>query len=271
VITIDELPLLRCGDQTFVKRHVFGPPWEWLGAFAIRFGSTTAKDRGPTIANHVLTILAAIRETEDELIPIKRLSLEDLARLDQFEDQVPIADRGPVVDYVIAEALGSGGFQFNRLLESYGDERCYSIAIARHKFVGAVEREKIRAAAEHLYGKSYGFLKVAAHGLDYLLTLAWNGIGGRGDAYAFRWLCRMERYPMCSWASLYEYEKAGRPFDTSTETGSPDDLWDECRRKALTIWVWPFWSRRLKSALLGRGFGEAHWHGRGQTREVPQT
>lgn len=272
-LTIDELPLLWCGDQVFVKRRVFGPPWEWFGAFLIRVGTFTRRDKRPTIANHVATVIAEIRETEDELIPRERLSLYDLARLEQFRDQVPVEDRGPIVDWVIAEALGSGGFQFNRLLESYGDERKYWIAIARHKFARADHRERIRDACEHLAGKSYGYLKVGAHGLDYGLTMLWNAAGGRGDVYAFRWLCRMERYPMCSWASLYEYEEAGLPFDVPTEIGSPDDLWDECRRKALAIWVWPFWSRGLKSELLGPGFGDEHWHGRpsGSARDVPQT
>ena len=60
---------------------------------------------------------------------------------------------------------------------------------------------------------------------------------------------------MCSWASLYIYRKAGLPFSTPLETGSPDDLWDECRRKAIEIWVWPFYSPKLRVELLGRGFG----------------
>jgi len=66
----------------------------------------------------------------------------------------------------------------------------------------------------------------------------------------------MERYPMCSWSSLYAYDKARLPFETSIASGSPDDLWDESRRRALGIWFWPFCSRSLKSRLFGPGFGE---------------
>jgi hypothetical protein len=271
-LTIDELPLLRCGDQVFVKREIFGPPWEWIGAFLIRVGTFTRRDKRPTVANHVATVITELRENELDRVPGRRISRADLGRLGKFREGVPVYLRGPVVDWVIAEALGSGGFQFNRLLESYGDERKYSIAIARHKFAGADHREKIRAACERLAGKSYGYLKIGAHGLDYSLTTLWNAAGGKGDVYAFRWLCRMERYPMCSWSSLYIYERAGLPFDTPTEVGSPDDLYDECRRKALAVWIWPFWSRRLRSALLGDGFGAEHWETRplGIGRDVPQ-
>ena len=250
-LTIDELPLLYAGDQLFVRREIYGPPWEWWGAFLIRVGTFTGTDKAPTVVNHIATVIRPIREFEANLaaegVDIHWINPKVLAAEDQ----------GPIVDWVIAEALGRGGFQYNRLLESYGDARRYSVAIGRHKLATQPHREKILAACEHLLGKSYGFVKVGAHALDYALTIAWNAIGGRGDVSAFRRLCRMERYPMCSWASLYEYRKAGLPFVTSLETGSPDDLWDECRRKSLGIWLWPFCSRSLKSALFGPGFADS--------------
>lgn len=242
-VTIDEIGLLYAGDQVFIRREVYGAPWDWISAVAIRIASTTGTDKGPTIVNHVATIVRPIRE------------------VDVVGEDGILISYGPIVDYMIAEALPSG-FKFRPLLENYGDERRYSFAVARHKLAIQVHREKIVAACDHLDGKSYGYLKVGAHGLDYALTVAWNMAGGRGDVYAARWLCRMERYPMCSWASLYEYEKAGLPFSTPVETGSPDDLWDECRRKALAIWIWPFYSRKIRSRLLGPGFGEAGWRRR---------
>lgn len=256
--TIDELPLLYPGDQTFIRREVYGAPWDWIPALAIRIGSTTGTDREPTVINHVATVIRAIRELEAQLIDEGRLEL--LTRPPKL-----IERDGRIVDYLIAEALPSG-FKYTRLLEGYGDDRRYSFAVARHKEATRERRDKIVAACDHLLGKSYGFGKVGAAALDYAATIAWNMAGGRGDVYAFRRLCRMERYPMCSWASLYEYEKAGIPFDVSVERGSPDDLWDECRRKALAVWVWPFWSPSLKSGLLGRGFGDEHF-GRRRRRE----
>ena len=276
-LTIDELPLLYAGDQIFIRREIYGPPWEWWGAFLIRVGTFTGTDKAPTIVNHVATVIRPLRAADVELVSAGWLDPAGLYLLEQLDTYYQLRDagdqdvrfaiegrrvqlpkrRGPVVDYLIAEALGRGGFQFNRLLEGYGDARRYSIAIARHKLATQAHREKILAACEHLLGKSYGFVKVGAHALDYALTIAWNAIGGRGDVSAFRRLCRMERYPMCSWASLYEYRKAGLPFATSLETGSPDDLWDECQRKALGSWLWPFCSRSLKSALFGPGFADS--------------
>ena len=67
---------------------------------------------------------------------------------------------------------------------------------------------------------------------------------------------------MCSWASLYEYRKAGLPFSTSLETGSPDDLFDEVQRKASSafpvsvppIWAWLFASESIRDKVYkGRG------------------
>ena len=252
-LLIDELPRLHVGDQVFVRREIFGPPLEWLGAFLIRLGTFTRRDKRPTVVNHVVTVIRPIREFEAEVIA------GDGGAPALSQD---MRDAGPIVDYLIAEAVGRGGFQYNPLLVGYGDARRYSIAVARHKLVLDPQREKILEACERLSGKSYSFLNIGAHGLDYVLTLAWNALGARSDVYAFRWLSRMERYPiMCSWASLYEYDWAGLPFEIPVAIGSPDDLWDECRRLAFAVWSWPFWSPGLKNKLLGAGFGAEHFGG----------
>ena len=249
-LTIDELPLLHTGDHVFVRREIYGPPWEWFGALLIRIGTHTRRDKRATVVNHNLMVLRPLREFEVQVIvraddgPIPALS-EDMRR------------SGSIVDYEIAEALGRGGFQYTRLLESYGDARRYSIAIARHRHARADHRVKIVAACKHLRGKNYGYLKVGAHGGDFALTVAWNALGGRGDVYLLRRLCRMKRYPMCSWSSLYAFDEAGLPFETPIASGSPDDLWDESRRRSLGIWLWPFCSRSLKSALFGPGFADS--------------
>lgn len=246
-LTIEELPVLFPGDQIFVRREITGPIKEWFVALLIRVVTFTRRDKRPTVVNHVANIVRPIREFEAELRA-------------EYGDKLPALSQdmrrsGRPVDYEIAEALGKGGFQYRGLLEVYGDPRSYSFAIARHKLATPGHRDKIVAACESLLGRKYGYLKLGAHVLDYGLTSFWNLAGGRGDVLAFRWLCRSERYPMCSWASLYIYRKAALPFSTPLETGSPDDLWDECRRKAIEIWVWPFYSPKLRGELLGRGFG----------------
>ena len=280
-LTIEDLPLLFSGDQVFVRREIAGPIKEWFVALLIRVVTFTRRDKRPTIVNHVANIVRAIREVDREILvrigtepeaPVRAREMQILDELDTYyryrnggdsdvrfaikgrRVELP-ASRGPIVDWVIAEALGKGGFQDRRLLEVYGDPRLYSIAVARHKLATPAHRDKMLAACESLIGRKYGYLKLGAHVLDYGLTSFWNLAGGRGDVLAFRWLCRSERYPICSWASLYIYRKAGLPFSTPLETGSPDDLWDECRRKAIEIWVWPFFSPKLRSELLGPGFG----------------
>lgn len=229
-LTIADVRYLKPGDQVYVRREIVGAVWEWAVPFLIRLFTFTKKDKRPTVVNHVATVLRPVLLID--------------------------GDPTSVYDWEIAEALGSGGFQVRLLIECYGDARRYSLAIARRIDARQEHREKIVAACEHLLGKTYGFVKIAAHTLDYFLTLAWNAVGGRGDVSAVRQLCRSDRYPMCSWASLYVYEKAGLPFDVSTASGSPDDMWDESRAKSCAVWVWPYCAPSLKSDLYGPGFGD---------------
>jgi hypothetical protein len=235
---IGELPTLLAADVLFVRREIVGPVKEWAVAFLIRVFTFTRKDKRPTAINHTATVVRPGYEFEEILA------------------DGTFVHSGPVVDYVISEALGEGGFQYRRLLEAYGDSRLYSIALARHRLATDRHRAKILAAGGSLVGRPYGYLKVGAHAADYGLTVLWNLAGGPGDVYAIRRLVRMERYPMCSWATVFVYRKGGLPFSSALETASPDDLWDECRRKAMLIWDWVYTSPALEAALRGPGFGD---------------
>lgn len=258
-LMIDELPVLFAGDQLFTRTEIRGKIKRWIVGFLIRVATFTKRDKRPSVVNHVATVIRAL------------YSREVVFMLEGGHPYSPIVMEahgeavGPVVDYLIAEALGKGGFQYRRLLDVYGDVRNHSIAIVRHRRATEVHRDKIVAVCESLIGKDYGYLKVGAHLGDYALTRAWNAIGGRGDVYAFRRLVRGKRYPMCSWATLYEYAEAELPFETDVERGSPDDLWDECRKRAvktwlcrtypLRVWVWLFYSESLRRDIFGPGFG----------------
>lgn len=235
-LTIDQLPLLFPGDQLFVRREIRGRVLEWLAPFLIRVATFTSTDKRPTVFHHVATVIRVVREIEVITPPGELISSR------------------PIVDYVICEALGAGGVQLRRLLAVYGDATLYSLAVARRRTIPR-QRSKIVRAELSLIGRSYGYAKVGAHAADYALTQVWNLAGGRGDVYAFRWLCRSERYPMCSWKSLYSYRKAGLDFETALSTGSPDDLSDECLRKP-AIWTWPFISPTIRDELLGPGIGD---------------
>lgn len=239
-LTIDDLPLLYVGDQVFVRTEVKGSWKRWLVSWGIRVFTHTRRDKRPSVVNHMATMVGTVEATQ--MTPVIGACVKYQTR---------------VVDYTIAEALGEGGFQYRSLLESYGDPELYSFVVARHRLVTQTHRDKMVEICEDLLGRSYGHLKVAAHVGDYGLTRVWNGMGGPGDVYFFRWLCRMKNYPMCSWSSLHIYKKGGVPFSVPVEVGSPDDLWDECRRKFPTIWFFPYYSPSLRSRLWdSEGLGE---------------
>jgi len=226
-LTIEDLPLtLRAGDQIFVRTELAGGVKRWAVSFLIRVFTFTKRDREATVVNHVATVVGPV--------------LEDVWN-----------PRSKILDYKIAEALGSGGFQYRKLFEVYGDPMLHSFAISRNKIVTDRHRVIMLQACEHLLGKKYGYAKLGAHALDYMLTTIWNAAGAPGDVRLFRRLCRMEKYPMCSWSSLYIYAKAGVPFTTPADSGSPDDLWDECREKTPAIWTWYYYSPSLERAIFG--------------------
>lgn len=223
------MPLFEQGDLAFLRTKIKGAIGRWLVAFLIRVATFTRRDKRPSVVNHVAIIVG------------------------------PVIDAiGRIVDYVIAEALGKGGFQYRRLLESYGDQALYDFAIARRRNLTEDQRAEIFETCENLIGRRYGFGKIIAHLIDYGLTKLIDLAGARGDVYLARRLCKQERYPMCSWSVLYAYDRAGVPFDMPVAKGSPDDLWDECRERKgpaphLFLWSWMYATSKLRSCLIDRG------------------
>jgi hypothetical protein len=194
-LTIDDLPELYAGDQIFVRTEIRGKVKRWIVGFLIRVATFTRRDKRPTVVNHVATVTRPVREFEAALASMS-LGKRDAATRAMLVGEYDVDRWGSIVDYVIAEALGKGGFQYRRLLKIYGDTRNHSIAIVRHKRATQVHRSKIIAACGSLIGRKYGFLKVGAHGVDYLLTTLWNALGARGDVYLCRRLVPGKRYPM---------------------------------------------------------------------------
>lgn len=225
------MPYLELGDLAFLRTLMKGPIGRWLVAFLIRVATHTRKDKRPSLVNHVAIVIA------------------------------PVVDhRGRIVDYVIAEALGKGGFQYRRLLECYGDQARYDYAIARLRDLTEPERAAILAACEYLLGKAYAFAMIAAHFIDYGLTKILDLFGARGDVYLARRLCKMERYAMCSWSATFAFDQAGRPFLVPIKKASPDDVWDEVRdRKGpaphLFMWSWMYATGILRTCLIDRAGG----------------
>jgi len=193
---------LEFGDVVFVKGLVTGwREWrKWMVSWCIRFMSRS-KGEAPTFTNHVAMVIG--RQGDD---------------------------------YQLAEALGKRGFVYTHLRERYSDTRRFEVCIARHRRLNADHRARMWKRCEHLHGKKYGQAKIVAHAVDFALTALWNASGGSGDVYAFRWLCRMENYPICSWAVADIYWHAGLPFKKAVAVAQPDDIYDEC--KASQLWVW---------------------------------
>ena len=72
------------------------------------------------------------------------------------------------------------------------------------------------AEAREQVGKTYGFLKILGHFLDWLLL----------GAYIFRRLTQNGDYPICSWLVAHAFDKAGKTFGVHPGAATPDDIWD---------------------------------------------
>jgi len=204
---------LKTADYVFTHTKVTG--WrelrKWIVSFGIRVVGQS-KGEPPTWANHVAVVLG---------------------RLDWWIDwcrrnDVECCVAGDPRDYVLAEALGQRGFVLTLLRERYADTRRFGVRVARRGDLTDDQRERVIRRCLELRGRKYGHAKIIGHAADYALTQFWNACGGKGDVYAFRWLCRMERYPMCSWAGANIAKHAGFAFKKREELAQPDDLYDEC-------------------------------------------
>ena len=97
----------------------------------------------------------------------------------------------------------------------------------RNKDLPAIQRDAVADWALLYKGRKYGVLKIAAHALDAFVTKL------RGEeTYLARRLCRMDRYPICSWLVAWSYLKgAGLKFGVEPEFAGPDDIHDFVKRK----------------------------------------
>lgn len=115
---------------------------------------------------------------------------------------------------VVVEALRT--VRRHRLWDRYGPESRSQMAVYRPLNLSEEEIGIIVEAAEVYVGRSYGYLKIAAHLLDWLLL----------GAYFFRRLVRMDDYPICSWLVAHAFAKVGKTFGLPPGAASPDDIWD---------------------------------------------
>lgn len=102
------------------------------------------------------------------------------------------------------------------LWSRYGPRSSDLIAVYRPLNLSAAEQAAIVAAAQGYVGRTYGYLAIAAHVLDWCLL----------GAYCARRLVRMERYPICSWLVAHAFGKADKHFGVAAGMATPDDIWD---------------------------------------------
>jgi uncharacterized protein YycO len=121
------------------------------------------------------------------------------------------------------------------MIGAYGPPSKQAIAIYRPRNLSEVERAAIVAKAESYVGRSYGYLKIVACTLDWALN----------DAYVFRRLVNLDRFPYCSWLVAHAYLAAGKTFGCPAGQASPDDIWDFVNKRTdLYEQLWPLspWS-----------------------------
>jgi len=131
-----------------------------------------------------------------------------------------VVEEGDIRTAVVVEALSK--VRKHRLWKRYGPPKKVHVAVYRAKNLTPEEIEIIVSEANEQVGRLYGFGKIIAHLLDWLL----NG------AYVFRRLTSDPRYPICSWLVAHSYSKAGKHFGVAPGAADPDDIWDFVEKRA---------------------------------------
>ena len=84
----------------------------------------------------------------------------------------------------------------------------------------AWEQCRIVERAETYVGRTYGYLKILAHAGDWLL----------GNARVFRRLCKIDRYPICSYLVAHCFQVVDKTFGVPSDMATPDDMMDFCQQ-----------------------------------------
>jgi hypothetical protein len=132
-----------------------------------------------------------------------------------------VVTRGTLDEIYIVEALSR--VKRHRFADRYVKPwRRDDVAIYRPRNLTADEIATVVSAAERYVGRRYGYVKILAHFLDWLLQ----------GAYLFRRLAQMDDYPICSWVVAHAFGKAGKHFGVAPGAATPDDIWDFCEGEA---------------------------------------
>ncbi|MEN8114426.1 MAG: YiiX/YebB-like N1pC/P60 family cysteine hydrolase, partial [Actinomycetota bacterium] len=119
-----------------------------------------------------------------------------------------IVEEGTMTTAIAIEALVKVK---RHALGRYARKPDTAVAVYRPTNLTDAERQAIVAKAESYVGREYGFVKIAAHFLDWTLQ----------GAYVFRRLTNMDRYPICSWVVAHAFGAAGKDFGCEPGAASP--------------------------------------------------
>lgn len=117
------------------------------------------------------------------------------------------------MDSEIVEALSS--VKLHTIRSNYEDT-ANRVWVYRAKNITTDERNILALHALSYVGRTYGYLKLATHFLDWVLQ----------GAYVFRRLTNSDRYPICSWVVAKSYARLGLDFGVDAGQAHPDDIWD---------------------------------------------
>ena len=124
-----------------------------------------------------------------------------------------VVQGGTIEQAVMVEALRR--VVRHKLIDEYGGKRD-SVAIARPTRLAPADLQRVVAEANRYVGRTYGYLKIVLHALDWALQ----------GAFVFRRLGQMDAYPICSWLVAQAYSLAGVYFGVAPGAATPDDIWD---------------------------------------------
>lgn len=125
-----------------------------------------------------------------------------------------VVAEGDIQSAMVVEALIK--VTEHKLWKQYGPPRKDHVAVYRATNLSPQDIEIVVAEAREQVYKPYGFGKIIAHFLDWLLT----------GAYVFRHLTSNGDYPICSWLVAHSYAKIGKHFGVPPGAADPDDIWD---------------------------------------------
>lgn len=124
-----------------------------------------------------------------------------------------IVEGGPLESCVLVEALHR---VMRHVLWSRYAGSGTKVAVYRPKSLTSEEIATVVQKAESYVGRRYGYMKILAHWLDWVLQ----------GAYVFRRLANEDRYPICSWVVACSFAAAGKRFGVEPGAATPDDIWD---------------------------------------------